>query len=146
MRRGGWGEATAAIGPQVVSAPGCSAASGVLRGRSLVGVTVVPVAGLQQTDNAGPPGVKGEAFGLEAPANGAGDAVFVDLADIVEKIAALGAPVVPLLEEFLDPHSVGPEACGPLKPVEASSIVSLPARKPPRYAELVFRPGSGAKM
>ena len=106
MRRGGSGETTAETGPQVVSAPGCSTASVVLRSRCLVGKTVVDPASLQHCDDAGPPGIKGAGFGQEATADGTGDAVSVNLAHVLEKIAALSAPVVPLLEELLHPHSV----------------------------------------
>jgi hypothetical protein len=111
----------------------------------LLGETVVPVAGLQQADDAGPPGVKGAAFVPKATANGARDGVLVDLADVLEKVAALSAPVIPLLEELLDSCSVAAEACRPLKAVETSPIISLPSRRWAIYSELVLRPGAGAK-
>ena len=111
----------------------------------LLGETVVAMASLQQADDAGPPGVKEAAFGPEATANGARDGILVDLTDILEKVAALGAPVIPLFEELLDPCSVAAEACRPLKPVETSTMISLPARRWAIHFELEVRPGAGAK-
>jgi len=63
------------------------------------------------------------ATAIEIAADGAGDTVFVYLADVDEDFAVLGASVIPLLEEFLHARYMGTEASGPLEAVESSGQI-----------------------
>lgn len=69
------------------------------------------------------------ATALEVAANGAGDAVFIHLADVHEEFAVLGASVIPLLEELIEPHSMGAEALGPFKAVKSPQPMLSLARQ-----------------
>jgi len=51
--------------------------------------------------------------------HGAGDAVFIHLVNILEEVAALGASVIPLLQELLQPYPVGAEATGAMQAAES---------------------------
>lgn len=85
----------------------------------LPGQSIVPVGGLEQAEDARALGARGAALLIEVATHGAGDAVFVHLADVLEEVAVLGASVIPLLEELLEPHSVGSKASGPLETVKS---------------------------
>jgi len=88
--------------------------------RSLLpGQAIVTVGGLEQAEDAWALGAGGAALLIEVATHGAGDAVFVHLADVLEEVAVLGALVIPLLEELLEPHSVGSKASGPLETVKS---------------------------
>jgi len=70
----------------------------------------VLVGGLEQAEDARSPGARGAKLLFEVATHSAGDAVFIHLADVLEEVAVLGAAVIPLLEELLEPHPVGAEA------------------------------------
>lgn len=89
--------------------------------RSLLpGQAIVTVGGLEQGEDARALGAGGAALLIEVATHGAGDAVFVHLADVLEEVAVLGALVIPLLEELLEPQPVGSKASGPLETVKSS--------------------------
>jgi len=59
------------------------------------------------------------AAAFEIAADGAGDTVFIHLADVHEEVAVLSASVIPLLEELLQPRYMGAEASRPVETVES---------------------------
>ena len=96
------------------------------RNRSLLlSQTVVVVGGLEQAEDDRSLEVRGAALVFELATNGASDAVFIHLADVLKQVAGLGAPVIPLLEELLEPRSVGAEASGPLQTIKSSCHIPL---------------------
>jgi len=80
---------------------------------------IVSVGGLEQAEDARALGARGAALLFEVATLGAGDAVFIHLADVLEEVAVLGASVIPLLEELLEPYPMGSEAFGPLETVKS---------------------------
>ncbi|MCK4964013.1 MAG: hypothetical protein KAH98_00065 [Dehalococcoidia bacterium] len=88
--------------------------------RSLLpGQSIVIVGGLEQADDARALGARRAALLFEVITHGAGDAVFIHLADVLEEVTVLGALIIPLLEELLETHSMGSEAFGPLETVKS---------------------------
>jgi hypothetical protein len=79
---------------------------------------IMVVTGLEQVEYTWPPGVSGAALLFKVATYGAGDTILVNLADIFEEVALLGASVIPILEEFLKHYSMGTEASGPMNTVK----------------------------
>ena len=80
---------------------------------------IMVVTGLEKCEYTGPPGVGGAAFLFKVATYGAGDTVLVNLADIFEEGALLGASVIPILEELLKHYSMGTEVSGPMETVKS---------------------------
>jgi hypothetical protein len=110
-----------------------------------MGQAVVHVGSLEQAEYDRALGVRGAALLFEVATNGAGDAVFIHLADVLEQVAGLGAPVIPLLEKLLQTHSMRAEASRPLGTAESSRLKPLSVRRRQGYAEFVSYPRAGAK-
>jgi len=80
---------------------------------------IMVVTGLEQVEYTRPPGVSGAARFFKVATYGAGDTVLVNLADVFEEVALLGASVIPILEELLKYYSMGTEASGPMDTVKS---------------------------
>jgi hypothetical protein len=90
---------------------------------------IMVVTGLEQVEYTRPPGASGAALLFKVTTYGAGDTVFVNLADVFEQVALLGASVIPILEELLKRYSMGMEASGPMKTVKSPCFMPSAERR-----------------
>ena len=74
---------------------------------------------LKQFHDAGPFSFNIAALLFEVSTNGASEAVFIHLADVVKDVARLSALVIPLFEELLESDPMSAEASRPLEANES---------------------------
>jgi len=80
----------------------------------------VLIGGLEQAEDAGTLEVALNTPPFKVATNGAGDAIFIHLANVFEEVAGLSASVVPILKELLKYRFMGSKASRPSEPVEPS--------------------------
>ncbi len=83
--------------------------------RGLPRCIVVLIGCLKQFHDAGPFSFNIAALMFEVSTNGASEAVFIHLADVVKDVTGLGALFIPLFEELLKANPMSTQTPGPLE-------------------------------